>query len=103
MGDVDLANAIIAAALIQSGAFKLSAFDERGQPLRDGPTSAHSDAERLVQQAMTLGDPDSDWYDTPALMTLRKLTNAIRRALYEPMPPGRPAGAGVAPHQQEPQ
>jgi hypothetical protein len=84
MGDVDLANAIIAAALIQSGEFKLSAFDERGQPLRERPTSAHSDAERLVQLAIAIGDPDADWYNTPALTTLRKLTNGIRRALYEP-------------------
>jgi hypothetical protein len=97
MGDVDLANAIIAAALIQSGEFKLSAFDDRGQPLPDGATSAHSDAERFIQQAMALGDPDSDWYDTPALTALRKLTNVIRRALYEPTP--HPESR---PHEREP-
>ena len=33
MENVDLANAMIAAALIQSGQFKLSDYDERGQPI----------------------------------------------------------------------
>lgn len=90
MGDVDLANAIIAAALIQSGEFKLSSFDERGQPLR-GPKDHRSEAERLMRQADALGNPDFDWNETPALVTLRKLTNTIRRALHEPPPsPERP-------------
>jgi len=83
MGDVDLANAIIAAALIQSGEFRLSAFDDRGQPLVKG-LDGDASTERLIRQAVTLSDPDFDWSTAPALVTLRKLTNTIRRALYEP-------------------
>jgi hypothetical protein len=84
MENVDLANAVIAAALIQSGQFRLSEFDERGQPIK-GRTSDHrSQAERLIRQAEVLGDPEFDAFATPALIALRKLTNAIRRALYEP-------------------
>ncbi len=87
MGEIDLANAIIAAALIQSGEFKLSAFDERGQPLRDRQGDNLNPAERLMRQADVLANPDLDWSATPALATLRKLTNTIRRALYEPPVP----------------
>ena len=84
MENVDLANAMIAAALIQSGQFKLSEFDERGQPIH-GRTSDHrSQAERLIRQAQVLGDPDFDSFGSPALVSLRKLTNVIRRSLYEP-------------------
>lgn len=86
MSDVDLANAIIAAALIQSGEFSLSRFDERGQPLRQPPGDNSSTADRLIRQAAVLGDPDFDWDETPALVALRRLTNTIRRALYDPAP-----------------
>jgi hypothetical protein len=81
--EVDLANAMIAAALIQSGQFKLSDYDERGQPIRGRQGNQPGDPERLMRQAQTLGDPDFDSFGSPALTTLRKLTNAIRRALYE--------------------
>jgi hypothetical protein len=87
MENIDLANAIIAAALIQSGQFKLSDFDDRGQPVRGRPTDEPTDTERLMLQAGLLGDPEFDSFGSPALTTLRKLTNAIRRALYEA--PGR--------------
>jgi hypothetical protein len=84
MSNVDLENAIIAAALIQSGEFKLSAFDDRGRPIRGKLPDQPGPTERLTRQAEVLSDPDFDWSTAPALMTLRKLTNAIRRALYEP-------------------
>jgi hypothetical protein len=84
MTDVDLANAIIAAALIQSGEFKLSAFDSRGEPLRGQPARDRSEMQRLIEQADVLGDPDFNSYGSPALTALRKLTNAIRRSLHEP-------------------
>ena len=83
MDDVDFANAVIAAALIQSGQFKLSDYDERGQPIRGGATSQLEQSARLMRQADTLGDPEFDSFGSPALTALRKLTNAIRRALYE--------------------
>src|SRR5262245_7474492 len=86
MDDVDLADAIIVAALIQSVQFKLSTFDELGQPLRHRSDGDLSEAERLIRQADVLGNPDFDWYGTPALRTLRRLTNTIRRALYDPIP-----------------
>jgi hypothetical protein len=84
MQDVDFANAIIAAALIQSGQFKLSEFDERGQPIHGRVSDHRTQAERLIRQAEVLGDPAFDAFGTPALSALRKLTNTIRRALYEP-------------------
>jgi hypothetical protein len=83
MEDVDLANAIIAAALIQSGQFRLSDFDERGAPLRARPSDDQSAAERFIRQAATFSDPSFDAFESPALTSLRRLTNAIRRALYE--------------------
>jgi hypothetical protein len=84
MEDVDLANAMIAAALIQSGQFRLSDFDERGEPLHVPAPDRATEVQRLLQQAEVLGDPDFDSFASPALTSLRKLTNAIRRALYEP-------------------
>ena len=83
MENVDFANAMIAAALIQSGQFKLSDYDERGQPIRGQRGDERHDPERLLRQAETLCDPAFDSFGSPALTTLRKLTNAIRRALYE--------------------
>jgi hypothetical protein len=83
MENVDLANAMIAAALIQSGQFKLSDYDEQGQPIQGLSGNERKDAERLMRQAETLGNPEFDSFGSPALTTLRKLTNAIRRALYE--------------------
>ncbi len=91
MENVDLANAMIAAALIQSGQFKLSEFDEQGQPIHGRVSDHRSPAERLIRQAVVLGDPAFDSFGTPALMALRKLTNAIRRALYESPSTPRPA------------
>jgi hypothetical protein len=97
VGDVDLANAIIAAALIQSGEFKLSAFDERGQPLAtDHPRPDQTPAERFIRQAEVLGNPDFEWNETPALVALRKLTNTIRRALYEPAPNPAPTSRSTS-------
>ena len=85
MTDVDLANAIIAAALIQSGEFKLSEFDAQAHPLRS-PQSVHkTETTRLVELANTLGDPDFDSHGSPAFTALRRLTNAIRRSLHEPL------------------
>jgi hypothetical protein len=78
----DVANAMIAAALIQSGQFKLSDFNERGKPFT-GDADHRTPAERLMRQAHVLGDPEFDAFASPALTSLRKLTNAIRRALYE--------------------
>jgi hypothetical protein len=83
MENVDLANAMIAAALIQSGQFRLSDYDERGQLIRGRAGDERDNAERLLRQAQTLGDSEFDSFGSPALTTLRKLTNAIRRALYE--------------------
>lgn len=91
MEDIDLANAVIAAALIQSGQFKLSDYDERGRPLGDHAVSDARHADRLMRQAETFGNPEFDSFGSPALTTLRKLTNAIRRALYE-APAPRPRG-----------
>ena len=93
MENVDLANAMIAAALIQSGQFKLSEFNERGEPIRGRESDHRSLAERFIRQAEVLGDPDFDSFASPALTSLRKLTNTIRRALYElPTEPPRRSG-----------
>jgi len=83
MENVDLANAMIAAALIQSGQIKLSEFDERGEPIRGRVSDHHTQAERFIQQAEVLGNPDFDSFASPALTSLRKMTNTIRRALSE--------------------
>jgi hypothetical protein len=83
MENVDLANAMIAAALIQSGEFKLSDFDERGQPINGDESDRRTQAERFRRQAAILGHPEFDSFGSPALTSLRKLTNAIRRSLYE--------------------
>lgn len=83
MENIDFANAVIAAALIQSGQFKLSNYDEQGRPIRGDHGSDTDGAERLMRMAETFGDPEFDSFGTPALTSLRKLTNAIRRALYE--------------------
>jgi hypothetical protein len=92
MENVDLANAMIAAALIQSGQFKLSEFNERGEPIHGRDSDHRTQAERLMRQAEVLGDPDFDSFSSPALTSLRKLTNAIRRALYElPAQPSHPS------------
>ena len=83
MENVDFANAMIAAALIQSGQFKPSEFNERGEPLRGRESDHRSQAGRFIRQAKVLGNPDFDSFATPALTSLLKMTNAIRR-LYEP-------------------
>jgi hypothetical protein len=77
MENVDLANAMVAAALIQSGQVKLSEFNERGEPIHGRDSDHRSQAERFMRQAEVLGDPDFDSFSSPAL------TNAIRRALYK--------------------
>ena len=46
----------IAAALIQSGQFKLLAFDERGQAPRH-PKRGDDTVDRLIRQANVLGQP----------------------------------------------
>jgi len=90
MENIDLANAMIAAALIQSGQFKLSEFDERGQPIHGRVSDHRTQAERLIRQAEVFSDPAFDSFGSPALTSLRKMTNNIRRALYEP--PSREPG-----------
>jgi hypothetical protein len=92
MENVDLANAMIAAALIQSGQFKLSEFNERGEAIHGRESDHRSPAERFMRQAEVLGDPDFDSFASPALTSLRKMTNAIRRALYE-LPSQPPRGS----------
>jgi hypothetical protein len=86
MEDIDLVNAVIAAALIQSGQFKLSNYDEQGRPMRGDHGSDADGAERLMRMAENFANPEFDAFASPALTTLRKLTNAIRRALYEAPP-----------------
>ena len=73
---------IIAAALIQSGQFKLADFDNTGQPSRR-VSPDESAAERFTTQAEVIGA--RDWRTVPALVALRKLTDVICRALSEPM------------------
>jgi hypothetical protein len=82
--NVDLTNAIITAPLIQSGQFRLSEFDERRQPFHSRASDHPSQAERVARQAEVLANPEFDSFVSPALTSLRKLTNTIRRALYEP-------------------
>lgn len=74
---------MIAAALIQSGQFKFSNYDEQGRPMRGDHGSDADGAERLMRMAEAFGNPEFDSFGSPALTTLRKLTNAIRRSLYE--------------------
>jgi len=94
MTDVDLANAIIAAALIQSGEFRLSSFDARGEPVRGQTARDTPQVDRLIEQAAELGNPDFNSYGSPALTALRRLTNAIRRSLHEPPAPDLDASRG---------
>lgn len=86
MPDRDLISATIAAALIQSGQFKLEWFDATGKPLeRQNEFTSRTECERLITQADVLGRPGFDWRTSPALSSLRKLTDAIRHALYDTM------------------
>ena len=101
MPDRDLISATIAAALIQSGQFKLEWFDAAlrgyltanahrvaaaGKPLeRQNEFTSRTECERFVTQAEVLGRPGFDWRTSPALSSLRKLTDAIRHALYDTM------------------
>ncbi len=86
MPDRDLISATIAAALIQSGQFKLEWFDAAGKPLeRQNEVTSRLECERFITQADVLGRPGFDWRTSPALSSLRKLTDAIRHALYDPM------------------
>jgi hypothetical protein len=62
----------------------LTAFDARGEPLRDKPADDKTEMQRLIEQADVLGDPDFNSYGSPAFKALRRLTNAIRRSLHEP-------------------
>ena len=74
-----LAKAIIAGALIASGKFNLTQFDARGirrQQMRHG--ASPNDIEVLIELADSWGAPGAD---IPALSSLRKLTDAIYRAL----------------------
>jgi hypothetical protein len=86
MPDRDLISATIAAALIQSGQFKLEWFDADGKPLeRQNEFTSRTECERFITQAEVLGRPGFDWRTSPALSALRKLTDAIRHALYDTM------------------
>jgi hypothetical protein len=73
---------IIAAALIQSGQFTLADFDVAGEPIRHA-TGADRSAADLMTQADVMSS--RDWRTVPALISLRKLTDAICSALSEPM------------------
>ena len=60
MPDRDLISATIAAALIQSGQFKLEWFDAAGKPLgRQNEFTSRTECERFITQAEVLGRPDS--------------------------------------------
>jgi hypothetical protein len=84
MPDRDLISATIAAALIQSGQFKLEWFDAAGKPLgRENEFTSRTACERFITQAEVLGWPGFDWRTSPPLSSLRKLTDAIRHALYD--------------------
>ena len=84
MPDRDLISATIAAALIQSGQFKLEWFDATGRPLEgQNEFTSRTACERFITQADVLGRPGFDWRTSPALSSLRKLTDAIRHALYD--------------------
>ena len=86
MPDRDLISATIAAALIQSGQFKLEWFDAAGKPLgRQNAFTSRTESERFITQAEVLGRPGFDLRTSPALSSLRKLTDAIRHALYDTM------------------
>jgi hypothetical protein len=86
MADRDLISATIAAALIQSGQIKLEWFDATGKPLeRQNEFTSRTECERFITQADVLGRPGFDWRTSPALLSLRKLTDAIRHALYDTM------------------
>jgi len=86
MPDRDLIRATIAAPLIQSGQFKLKRFDAAGKPLeRQDEFTSRIECERFITQADVLGRPGFDWRTSPALSSLRKLTDAIRHALYDTM------------------
>jgi hypothetical protein len=84
-GDAKMANrsdaVIIAAALIQSDQFTLADFDVMGQPIRHA-TGADRSAADLITQADEISR--RDWRTVPALVSLRKLTDAICSALSEP-------------------
>jgi hypothetical protein len=61
MPDRDLISATIAAALIQSGQFKLEWFDAAGQPLeRQNEFTSRTECERFITQAEVLGRPGFD-------------------------------------------
>jgi hypothetical protein len=84
MPDRDLISATIAAALIQSGQFKLEWFDATGKPLeRQNEFTSRTECERFITQADVLGRPGFDWRTSTALSSLRKLTDSIRHALYD--------------------
>ena len=68
MPDRDLISATIAAALIQSGQFKLEWFDAAGKPLeRQNKFTSRTECERFITQAAGLGRPEFDWRTSPAL------------------------------------
>jgi hypothetical protein len=84
MPDHELISATIAAALIQSGQFKLEGFDATGKPLEpQNEFTSRTECERFITQADVLGRPGFDWRTSPALSSLRKLTDAIRHALSD--------------------
>ena len=61
MPDRDLISATIAAALIQSGQFKLERFDATGKPLeRQNEFTSRTECERFIIQADVLGRPEFD-------------------------------------------
>ncbi len=87
----DPINAIIAAALMQSGAFRFSDFDHVGRvPEHMSSVSSADESKFRLTQGDVLGrfgvDPSADWRETAALTTLRRFTEAVRRALYEDFP-----------------
>jgi hypothetical protein len=86
MGDPTetLARAVIAASLISSGKFDLSAFDAKGERRSAGRRPDTPDQlEALLALADAWGGPEYDVRRNTALMALAKLSDAIYRAIVE--------------------
>ena len=85
--DETLAKAMIAAALISTGAVDFKGYDEHGRDLRgasDEWKSLNSHVQRS-RQARSWSQREHNWRENAALTTLRRLTDGIYRALDEPL------------------
>ncbi|MGH9371217.1 MAG: hypothetical protein ACRD15_06770, partial [Vicinamibacterales bacterium] len=77
-----LAKAVLAASLIASGKFDLTAFDEDGRLAADtDPWRRRSDLEKLLAQSDFWSREGRDWRQNPALTALRNLTDTLFKAL----------------------